>query len=133
MLSKVTYLGDLRTQSIHLNSGSEVISDAPVDNNGKGEAFSPTDMLANSLATCMLTIMAIKANSMDIELKGATAEVVKVMQAAPRKISKIEVVFQMNTALDKASQTILERVALACPVYLSLHPDIEKAVQFNWI
>lgn len=132
MLSKVTYLGELRTQSVHLASGSEIISDAPVDNNGKGEAFSPTDLLANSLATCMFTIMGIKAAGMEISIEGSTAEVIKVMQSEPRKISKIQIVFQMNTKLDEKQQTILERVALSCPVYLSLHPDIEKDITFNW-
>lgn len=132
MLSKVTYLGELRTQSVHLASGSEIISDAPVDNNGKGEAFSPTDLLANSLATCMFTIMGIKAATMEISLEGSTAEVIKVMQSEPRKISKIQIVFQMNAKLDEKQQTILERVALSCPVYLSLNPDIEKDITFNW-
>lgn len=132
MLSKVTYLGELRTQSVHLASGSEIISDAPVDNNGKGEAFSPTDLLANSLATCMFTIMGIKAAGMAISLEGSTAEVIKEMQSEPRKISKIKIVFQMNALLDDKQQTILERVALNCPVYLSLHPDIEKDITFNW-
>ena len=132
MLSKVTYLGELRTQSVHLASGSEIISDAPVDNNGKGEAFSPTDLLANSLATCMFTIMGIKAATMEISLEGSTAEVIKVIQSEPRKISKIQIVFQMNAKLDEKQQTILERVALSCPVYLSLHPDIEKDITFNW-
>ncbi len=132
MLSKVIYLGELRTQSVHLASGSEIISDAPVDNNGKGEAFSPTDLLANSLATCMFTIMGIKAAGMAIALEGSTAEVIKEMQSEPRKISKIKIVFHMNTKLDEKQQTILERVALSCPVYLSLHPDIEKDITFNW-
>lgn len=132
MLSKVIYLGELRTQSVHLASGSEIISDAPVDNNGKGEAFSPTDLLANSLATCMFTIMGIKAAGMAIALEGSTAEVIKEMQSEPRKISKIKIVFHMNTQLDEKQQTILERVALSCPVYLSLHPDIEKDITFNW-
>ncbi|MGK4568864.1 OsmC family protein [Flavobacterium sp. 3HN19-14] len=132
MTSKVTYLGDLRTSSIHLASGSEIISDAPVDNNGKGEAFSPTDTVANALASCMLTVMAIKANTMDVDFTGSTASVTKHMQAEPRKISKIEVVFDMSIAADEKTKTILERTALTCPVHLSLHPDIEKVVTFNW-
>lgn len=132
MTSKVTYLGDLRTSSIHLNSGSEIISDAPLDNNGKGEAFSPTDTVANSLATCMLTIMGIKARAMDVMITGSTASVTKHMQAEPRKISKIEVHFDMESAADQKTRTILERAALTCPVALSLHPDIEKAITFSW-
>lgn len=133
MTSKVTYTGDLRTKSVHLQSGTEIITDAPVDNNGKGEAFSPTDMVANSLATCMLTIMGIKANSMNINFDGSTASVTKIMQADPRMISKIIVEFQMNIKTDKKTKTILERSALTCPVYLSLHPDIQKEVTFNWL
>ena len=130
--SIVKYLGDLRSSSMHLQSGTEILNDAPIDNHGKGEDFSPTDMVANSLATCMLTIMAIKATDMDIELKGTTAEVTKVMAADPRRISEIHVAFQMNLADDMKIKTILERSALTCPVYYSLHPDIKKIITFNW-
>ena len=130
--SIVKYLGDLRSSSMHLQSGTEILNDAPIDNHGKGEAFSPTDMVANSLATCMLTIMAIKAADMGLELKGTTAEVTKVMAADPRRISEIHVTFQMNLADDKKIKTILERSALTCPVYYSLHPDIKKIIVFNW-
>ena len=132
MTSKVTYLGDLRTSSIHLNSGTEILSDAPLDNNGKGEAFSPTDSVANALATCMFTIMAIKAQTMDIEMKGSTAEMTKHMQANPRRIAKIEITFNMSGVTDPKTQEILERTSYTCPVYLSLHPDVEKAITFNW-
>ncbi len=132
MTSKVTYLGELRTSSVHINSGSEIISDAPLDNNGKGEAFSPTDTVATALATCMLTVMGIKARSLDVDFTGATAEVTKHMQSEPRKISKIEVRFQMALSPDEKTRTILERTAMTCPVYLSLHPDIEKEVTFKW-
>jgi uncharacterized OsmC-like protein len=132
MTSKVTYLGDLRTSSIHIQSGSEIISDAPLDNNGKGEAFSPTDTVANALASCMLTVMGIKAREMGISLEGSTAEVTKSMQAAPRKISGIKVVFQMKSDADEKSRTILERTAMTCPVHQSLHPDMEKDISFNW-
>jgi len=132
MTSKVTYLGDLRTSSVHLQSGSEIISDAPIDNNGKGEAFSPTDTVANALASCMLTIMGIKARDMGISLEGSEAEVTKSMQAAPRRISGIKVTFYMKSNADEKARTILERAAFTCPVYQSLHPDIEKDVTFNW-
>lgn len=130
--SKVTYLGGLRTASVHLQSGSEILSDAPMDNNGKGEAFSPTDTVANALATCMFTIMGIKARDMGISLEGSTAEVTKFMQASPRKISRIEVIFTMRSDADEKAMVVLERVALTCPVYLSLHPDIEKDIIFKW-
>lgn len=133
MTSKITYTGNLRTKSVHLQSGSEIITDAPTDNNGKGEAFSPTDMVANSLATCMFTIMGIKANSMDINFEGSTASVTKIMKSEPRMISKIIVEFNMGLKADQKTKTILERAALTCPVYLSLHPDIQKEVTFNWL
>ena len=130
--SIVKYLGDLRSSSMHLQSGTEILNDAPIDNHGKGEAFSPTDMVANSLATCMLTIMAIKASDMGLELKGTTAEVTKVMAADPRRIYEIHINFQMNLDDDTKIKTILERSALTCPVYYSLHPDIKKIITFNW-
>lgn len=130
--SIVSYLGNLRTSSMHLQSGTEIISDAPVDNNGKGEAFSPTDLVANSLATCMITIMAIKATDLELELKGTSAQITKIMQSEPRKISRIEVVFNIPLSTSDKNKSILERCAMTCPVFLSLHPDIEKKITFNW-
>jgi uncharacterized OsmC-like protein len=130
--SKVTYLGELRTSSIHLQSGSEIISDAPVDNNGKGEAFSPTDFVANALASCMFTVMGIKANTMDVDFSGSTAEVTKVMGIEPRRITEIHVTFNMNLSVDEKTKTILEKTAMTCPVHFSLHPDIKKEIVFNW-
>lgn len=132
MTSKVTYLGDLRTSSVHLQSGTEILSDAPTDNHGKGEAFSPTDLLANALGSCMISIMAIKSKDMDINLVGSTVEVTKIMQAEPRKIAKIEIVMNMSVAADDKTRTIFERTAMNCPVILSLNPDIEKVITFNW-
>jgi uncharacterized OsmC-like protein len=132
MTSKVTYLGDLRTVSIHLQSGSEIISDAPIDNNGKGEAFSPTDTVANALASCMMTVMGIKARDMKVDLKGSVAEVTKIMNAEPRRIGAIEIVFDMQALTDEKNKTILERTAMTCPVFLSLNSDIEKRITFNW-
>jgi len=132
MTSKVTYLGELRTSSIHLQSGSEIITDAPTDNHGRGEAFSPTDMVANSLATCMLSFMGIKANELGVNLEGSTADVTKTMQAEPRKIAKIEVIFNMKSDADEKSRIILERVARSCAVGLSLNTDIVQDVTFNW-
>ena len=130
--SKVTYLGDLRTSSIHLQSGSEIISDAPLDNNGKGEAFSPTDAVANGLATCMLTVMGIKASDLGVDFSGSTADVAKIMAAEPRRIFEIHITFQMNLAADEKTKTILERTAMTCPVNFSLHPDIKRVIVFNW-
>ena len=132
MTSKVTYLGDLRTTSTHLQSGTEILSDAPLDNNGKGEAFSPTDLVANALGSCMFTIMGIKARDMNVAIENSTASVTKIMQAEPRKISAIEIVFDMNYAPDDKTKSILERAAMTCPVFLSLHPDIDKRITFNW-
>lgn len=130
--SKVTYLGELRTSSIHLNSGSEIISDAPLDNNGKGEAFSPTDTVANALASCMFTVMGIKAREMNVDFSNSTAEVTKIMGTDPRRITEIQVIFNMSIAVYEKTQTILERTAMTCPVFYSLHPDIKKEIRFNW-
>ncbi|PJE40735.1 MAG: osmotically inducible protein OsmC [Flavobacterium sp.] len=129
---KVTYLGELRTSSLHLQSGSEIISDAPIDNNGKGEAFSPTDTVANGLASCMFTVMGIKAREMGVDFSGSTADVTKVMAAEPRRISEIHVTFNMSIEADEKTKTILERTALTCPVHYSLHPDIKREIVFNW-
>lgn len=132
MTSKVTYLGDLRTSSTHLQSNQTILNDAPIDNHGKGEAFSPTDLLANSLATCMFTVMGIKAAEMNVSLENSTAEVTKIMQASPRKIAEIVIDFTMNVEVDQKTKTILERTANSCPVHLSLNPDIIKTITFNW-
>jgi uncharacterized OsmC-like protein len=132
MTSKITYLGDLRTSSIHLQSGSEIISDAPIDNNGKGEAFSPTDTVANALGSCMFTVMGIKAQDLNIDLSNSTAEITKIMAVDPRRISEIHVVFNFSVAPDAKNKAILERTAMTCPVYYSLHPDIKKVIAFNW-
>ncbi|GGD25904.1 OsmC family protein [Flavobacterium orientale] len=132
MTSRVIYNGELRTTSIHLQSGTQILSDAPKDNHGKGEAFSPTDLVANSLATCMFSIMGIKARDLEIDLSESTAIVTKIMQSEPRKIARIEIIFEMAIAADEKTKTVLERAALTCPVYLSLHPDIEKIITFHW-
>ena len=132
MTSKVTYLGELRTSSIHIQSGTEILSDAPTDNHGKGEAFSPTDTVANALGSCMISIMAIKSVDLNVDIIGSTAEVTKIMQAEPRKIAKIILVFNMSISVDEKTKIILERTAMNCPVLLSLNPDIDKEVTFNW-
>ncbi len=132
MTSKVTYLGNLRTSSVHLQSGTEILSDAPLDNNGKGEAFSPTDTVANALATCMLTIMGIKARDMQLNIENSTAAVTKIMNAEPRRIGAIEIAFDMSGVLEKKDKIILERAAMTCPVFLSLNADIEKRITFDW-
>ena len=130
--SKVTYLGSLRTECKHLQSGNTYITDAPTDNHGKGEAFSPTDTVASGLANCMLTMMGIKANDLKVNLEGATATVTKTMASNPRRISKIEVVFHLPEISDQKIRKILEKTAETCPVHYSLHPDIEKKITFHW-
>lgn len=132
MTSEVIYLGDLRTKSTHLASQSEILSDAPIDNNGKGEAFSPTDYVANALASCMLTIMGIKARDMGIDISQSRAEVTKIMASDPRRIAEIEVRLLMSVQADKKTQTILENSAKTCPVGKSLHPDVVQNITFVW-
>ncbi len=132
MTSLVEYKGDLRCECTHLKSSDSFITDAPTDNNGKGEAFSPTDTVATALASCMLTVMGIKAVEMEIDLAGSLAQITKTMSANPRRISKIDVQLDMKGNCDKRAQLILERIANTCPVLNSLHPEIEKTIVFNW-
>jgi len=131
---EVEYLGDLRTQGIHLKSGVQIITDAPLDNNGKGEAYSPTDLVAAALASCMITIMGIQANKNGWNITGVKAEVEKIMSANPRKISgvRIKLFFPGSTPTDKEARGILENAALTCPVALSLNTDIRQEVEFNY-
>jgi len=130
--STIKYVGELRTVCIHLQSGTQILTDAPTDNHGKGEAFSPTDLVATALGSCMVSIMAIKSKDLNVDLVDSTVEVTKIMQAEPRKIAKIVVVLNMTITPDAKTKTILERAAMTCPVFLSLHPDIEKEITFNW-
>jgi len=130
--SKVTYLGNLRTKSVHLQSGSTYITDAPTDNNGKGEAFSPTDTVATGLANCMLTVMGIKALDLKIILDGSSALVTKTMASEPRRISKIEIVLRLPSGLSHKQQKILETTGNSCPVFQSLHPNIEIGIDYRW-
>ena len=133
MTSKVTYNGELRTTCVHLRSGNELITDAPVDNNGLGRAFSPTDTVATGLASCMITVMGIKARDLEVDLKGAEVEVTKHMASNPRRISKIEVNLLLPANVSEKNRTILERIGDTCPIHYSLHPDIEKVITYNWI
>ncbi|WP_158963325.1 OsmC family protein [Myroides fluvii] len=132
MLSKITYLGDLRTESTHLQSGEKIITDAPVDNHGKGQAFSPTDMVTNAAGSCAMTIMGIKANELGVDMVGSTIDVFKEMQGEPRRIKKVTLHIKMLSTANEKERVILERVAMHCPVLLSLHPEIEKEITFNW-
>lgn len=134
MTSTVIYAGELRTVAQHLQSGTEIGTDAPVDNQGKGELFSPTDLTATSLAACMATTMGIKARDLQVDLIGMKISTLKIMKADPRRIGGINIVFTFPPALkvDEKQRLILERTAHTCPVMLSLHPDIEVKVEFNW-
>ena len=129
---KNEYLGGLRTEGTHVASGNQVITDAPIDNMGKGEAFSPTDLMSFSLSACMMTIMGQVADRENIDLKGLTTDITKVMSAAPRRIAEIHVSFSWpNLDLSKKQETMLVNAAKTCPVALSIHPDIKLEVSFN--
>lgn len=133
MTSIVDYKGSLRTVSTHIKSGEQIITDAPTDNNGKGQAFSPTDMVANSVATCMLTIMGIAAEKRGLNIEGAKAKVEKIMESNPRRIAAIHVKVSMpKHNFEENHQRFLEKVAGNCPVLLSIHPDIKKELEFIW-
>ncbi|HET8837864.1 MAG TPA: OsmC family protein [Flavobacteriaceae bacterium] len=132
MTSTVTYLGNLRTKNVHLKSGDSFITDAPVDNKGKGEAFSPTDTVATGLANCMMTVMAIKATQLQVNIENTKAAVTKTMAADPRRISKIEVKFHFPKVYDEKTRKILENTARTCPVAQSLHPNIEQIIEFEY-
>lgn len=129
----LVYEGDLRVRAVHGPSHKELITDAPLDNHGKGESFSPTDLLCTALGSCMITIMGIVAKRHQIDLKGTKIKVLKHMVEEPiRRIGKIEVNFQIPIQLEEREQKMLERAAMTCPVHESLHPDIEQAISFQW-
>ena len=131
--SKIIYQGNLRTEATHLKSGNTVITDAPLDNNGKGEGFSPTDLLATSLGSCMLTIMGIVAERNHIKMDGTEVEITKIMATNPRRVSEIIVEFKMpaNSYSDKEKQ-LLENAAKTCPVAESLKTDLIQTLIFNY-
>ena len=132
MTSTVEYIGDLRTTALHLASKKNILSDAPVDNHGKGEAFSPTDLVATALGSCLLTIMGIKARDMEVEIKGTIAKISKVMGSTPRRISEINITVTMVNSFDQKTQKILEKAALSCPVANSLNTDLKQNIRFIW-
>lgn len=130
---KSSYLGNLRTESEHLQSGVKILSDAPLDNNGNGEYFSPTDLVASALGSCMVTIMGIVANRDSVSLDGLTWEVTKIMQASPRKISEIVIDFHWeNPTSDTSIIQKLKNAAKTCPVALSLDPEIKQTLNFDF-
>ena len=131
--AKITYQGNLRTEAVHLQSGQTIITDAPLDNNGRGEAFSPTDLLSTSLGSCMLTIMGIVAQRHQLDIEGATVEITKKMESNPRRVGEIIVEFTMpkNNFSDKDKE-LLENAAHTCPVAKSLSAELKQTVVFNY-
>ena len=130
---KVKYQGNLRTLVTHLDSGAKIITDAPKDNHGLGEAFSPTDLLCSALASCILTIMAITVEKKDIDIKDATAIVRKTMVNNPRRISKIDIELTFPQQYDSKTKTILERAAHNCPVHHAISKTVEKNILFKYL
>lgn len=133
--SKVIYLGELRTNAQHLQSQNTIVTDAPIDNHGRGEAFSPTDLAATSLASCMLTVIGIYAQANGIEMAGSEATVKKIMSSdTPRRIVQIDVFVSIktNVPLDEKHRLIFERTAHTCPVAKSLHPDIVQNIKLSF-
>lgn len=130
---KTIYLGDLRTENEHLQSGNKIITDAPTDNQGKGEAFSPTDLLATALGNCIMTIMGIKARDNGIDIKGTEIEITKIMASNPRRVAEVVVEFTFpKKGYSNEEKKLIESVAGISPVPLSLHPDLVQTIRFNW-
>ena len=130
---KTIYLGDLRTENEHLQSGNKIITDAPTDNQGKGEAFSPTDLLATALGNCIMTIMGIKARDNGIDIKGTEIEITKIMASDPRRVAEVVVEFSFpKKGYTDEEKKLIESVAGISPVPLSLHPDLIQTIKFNW-
>lgn len=129
----VTYKGNLRNEAVHLRSGNQLITDAPLDNHGRGEAFSPTDLLCTSLATCMITLIGITAESKGIRLGNVEAKIEKVMHSEPRRVGEIHIEFTIvDCGYTEREKTILEHAARTCPVARSLHPDIKQELVFSF-
>lgn len=131
---KTVYLGSLRTEAEHVQSGNKLITDAPLDNNGKGEFFSPTDLLATSLGSCMLTIMGMSAKAYGFTLEGTTVETEKIMGTDPRRVVelKLTINFPVDNNYTPQQKRVIESAAKTCPVANSLHPDIKKNITFNY-
>ena len=127
------YQGDLHCKAVHEPSGTELTTDAPKDNQGRGESFSPTDLVATALGTCILTTMAIAARTLNLDVAGTTATVQKEMTtSAPRRIATLSVNIRVPQALSPQDQQKLERAAHTCPVHKSLHPDVQSPIEFTW-
>lgn len=130
---KTKYLGELRTESVHLQSGNKLITDAPTDNQGKGEAFSPTDLVATAFGACILTIMGISAQTHGFDINGTEVQTAKIMGTDPRRIVELQTEFTFpHNRFSAKEKKILELTAKECPVFNSLHPDIKKTVSFRY-
>ena len=134
MTASIRYLGDLRCSATHLQSGTVIETDAPTDNRGKGEKFSPTDTLCVSLGTCIITTMALKANEMNIDLKGATIDITKHMQPNPRRVAQADVIIKLPPGLEvsEKDKTLLQNIGNNCPVAKSIHPDLKVNIRYQW-
>lgn len=134
MTSKIIYNGSLRTTATHIQSGTVIETDAPKDNQGKGERFSPTDLVATALGSCMLSIMGIAGRTHNINIDNTECTIEKIMASSPRRINEIVVHLYVKgqSEFSDKHKSILQHAALTCPVYLSLHPDITKTVSFHW-
>lgn len=131
--SRVEYNGKLRTTCTHLKSGQEIITDAPTDNNGKGDAFSPTDLVATAYASCMLTVIGIHCDKNGLSFENGHAEITKIMGDAPRRISRLEIALDLSgNGWDEALCERIKKVGEACPVAQSVHPDLEVAITYNF-
>ncbi|MBA4304912.1 MAG: osmotically inducible protein OsmC [Sphingobacteriaceae bacterium] len=130
--ASITYLGELRTQATHIRSGRQIITDAPVDNHGKGEAFSPTDLVSSALVSCMMTVIGIMAQTHQIDVSGMEGEVLKVMGTDPRRISELKVLLRFPRDYKEHDRVLIERTARTCPVAKSLHPDLGQDIQFSY-
>lgn len=126
------YLGELRTRATHIRSGNEIITDAPLDNHGKGEAFSPTDLVSAALLSCMMTVIGIMANTHQIDVSGMSGEVLKVMGTDPRRITEIHIQLRFPRDYKEHDRVLIERTARTCPVAKSLHPDLVQDIQFSY-
>lgn len=135
MTSKLIYKGDLRTEATHILSGTVIETDAPPDNNGKGERFSPSDLVATALAACMCTLMGIAGRTHNINIEGVECDIVKIMAANPRRIGEIQVTlhFPKHITYTDKEKKILELAAMTCPVFESLNQDMVKTVSFDWL
>jgi len=130
--ASVKYLGELRAEATHLKSGRTILTDAPTDNNGKGEAFSPTDLVATALANCMITVMGIRARKEGFDLEGTSAEVTKIMASSPRRIAEVGVLIKLKDNCSNDMKKVLEEIGLNCPVAKSLHPNLKQNISFEW-